>query len=289
MGLDVFTDRYGYLDHTVPPHDAIVPIALRSSIQLLVDCSESNQLQKRKMAMHSSRLTQDQNLSVHFDGFKTNGSIVQKNKGVLGGRKALNDISNSGKPSALQPSRKHNTKNVIPIGEDLGVPRKAQIPVSGRKALGDLTNSAIPSSQKHGLKKKTQGKQQSVAFADDEKLPFSIAEEGFLHNHDECIKSQKKPMDLHEFLKTIGLDEDACFQSVSACNNPPRTSKAENPMLIFEMEEISEPMIEDRPRGGLTSQICGSPNSPKMPYMMNMKDYDDFPSFVLTESPKRSK
>lgn len=95
---------------------------------------------------------------------------------------------------------------MIPIGEDLVVPKKAQVPVSGRKALVDVTNSVIPSSKKQGLKKKSQVKQ-SIAFAEDEKLPYSIAEEGFLHNHDECIKSQKKAMDLNEFLKIIGLDE----------------------------------------------------------------------------------
>ncbi|KAK9049924.1 hypothetical protein SSX86_031107 [Deinandra increscens subsp. villosa] len=234
------------------------------------------------MAMHSSRLAQDQNLNVHFDGMllylwvKTHGSTFQKNKGGLGGRKALNDISNSGKPSALQPSRKHNTKNVIPIGDDLGVSKKAQIPVSGRKALGDVTNSVIPSSQKQGLKKKIQGKQ-----ADDEKFPYSIAEEGFLHNHDECIKSQKNSMDLNEFLKTIGLDGGIICTIFLLVKSLDMDS-----MMIFEMEE---PIIEDRPRGGLASPICGSPGSPKLSYMMNMEDFDDFPIFVLTESPKRSK
>ncbi|XP_021977059.1 sulfate transporter 1.2-like isoform X1 [Helianthus annuus] len=35
----------------------------------------------KKMAMHASRLTQDENLNVHFDGVvKINGSIAQKNK-----------------------------------------------------------------------------------------------------------------------------------------------------------------------------------------------------------------
>ncbi|MFS7969251.1 putative protein Patronus [Helianthus anomalus] len=231
------------------------------------------------MAMHASRLTQDQNLNVHFDGVKINGSIAQKNKGGLGGRKALNDISNSGKPSALQPSKKHNTKNVIPIGEDSIVTKKA--PVSGRKALGDLTNSAIPSSQKNGLKKMSQRKK-AIAFVDDEKFPYSIAEEGFIHNHDECIKAQKKSMGLNEFLSTIGLDEDACFQSVSACNNRPKKVKDESAMKIFEMEEMLEPIFEDRVHGGMMSPICGSPGSPKLSYM---NDYDDFPSFVLTASP----
>ena len=33
----------------------------------------------------------------------------------------------------------------------------------------------------------------------------AICEEGFLHNHKECIKAQKKAMDIDEFLKTVGL------------------------------------------------------------------------------------
>ncbi|KAI3757658.1 hypothetical protein L6452_05201 [Arctium lappa] len=238
------------------------------------------------MAMHSSRLTQDQNFSVHFDGVKTNGSTVQKNKGGLRGRKALNDISNS--------------KNVIPIGEDLGVSKKAQIPVggkaqsgkkaqvSGRKALGDLTNSVKPFGQQQGLKKKVEKKSIVVAEDEDENLPYSVAQECFLHNHEECIKSQKSSMDLHHFLKTIGLDEDVSCQSVSACNPLPRKSKDEDPIMLFGMEEIPMPTIEDRPRQfrGQSSPICGSPNSPRLPYM---KDWDDFPSFILAESPRRSK
>lgn len=127
-----------------------------------------------------------------LSGVKT----VQKNRvGGLGGRKALNDISNSGKPPALNTSRKQNPKNVIPIGEDLGVSKKTQ--VSGRKALGDLTNSVKPLiQQQQSLKKK---KNSSIA----------VAEERFLHNHDECVKSQKKSLDLDfdQFLKNIGLHE----------------------------------------------------------------------------------
>ncbi|KAJ9545789.1 hypothetical protein OSB04_025496 [Centaurea solstitialis] len=181
------------------------------------------------MAMHASRLTQDQNFSVHFDGVKANGSTVQKNKGGLRARKALNDISNS--------------KNVIPIGEDLGVPKKAQIggkpqisgkktQVSGRKALGDLTNSVKP----------------------------------------------------------FGQQQDVSCRSVSARNTLPRKSMDEDPIMLFGMEEIPLPTIEERPRQyrGQSSPICGSPNSPRMTYM-NDYDWGDFSSFILAESPRRSK
>ncbi|XP_071709762.1 uncharacterized protein [Rutidosis leptorrhynchoides] len=224
-----------------------------------------------------------------------NGSTVQKKKTGLGGRKALNDISNSGKPSALQPSRKHNTNNVIPIGEDLSVTKKMNVSlggkakVSGRKALGDLTNSVKqPFNQQQSLKKKSLVKQ-AIPIVEDENVPYSIADEGFLHNHEKCIKSQNKSMDMDEFLKIIGLDEDACFQSATAAahNLPPKKSEDDDVMMLFDIEEICEPVIEDWPGGGHCSPVCGSPISPRVSYM-SMKDYDNFPSFTLSESPKRS-
>ncbi|CAH1445537.1 unnamed protein product [Lactuca virosa] len=221
----------------------------------------------QKMAMN---VIQDQNFSVHFNGVKT----VQKNRvGGLGGRKALNDISNSGKPPALNTSRKQNPKNVIPIGEDLGVSKKTQ--VSGRKALGDLTNTVKPlTQQQQSSKKKNQGKN-SIA----------VAEERFLHNHDECVKSQKKSLDLDfdQFLKNIGLHEDVCCESVKR-NQVARKPRDENVFVEMEMEEILEPIIEDDAFGE-RSPIFGSPNSPRMWSYMK-KDYDEFPSFILTETPR---
>ncbi|GJT94766.1 patronus 1-like protein [Tanacetum coccineum] len=149
------------------------------------------------MAMHASRMTQDQNFSVHFDGAKMNGSTVKKNKGGLGGRKALNDISNSAKPSALQPLRKQNLKNVLPIGEDVGV---------GKKPLAKAQAN----------------------------VPYSIAEEGFRHNHDECVKQQKNVSfdDFNEFLHAIGHENDPLFQSVSTACKPLLPMKPKEPPPI---------------------------------------------------------
>nr|GEU75604.1 protein patronus 1-like [Tanacetum cinerariifolium] len=212
------------------------------------------------MAMHASRMTQDQNFSVHSDGAKMNESTMKKNKGGVGVRKALNDISNSVKPSALQPLRKQNLKNVLPIGEDVGVGKKplAKAQASGRKALGDLTNMVKPFGQQQGLKNKSQVKQ-SLTIAED--VPYSIAEEGFRHNHDECVKQQKNVSfdDFNEFLHAIGHENDPLFQSVStACKPLPRKPKEDNAFMIFEMEEIAE----DQAFG---SPICKSPpKSPKM-------------------------
>ncbi|GMP70240.1 hypothetical protein CsSME_00029177 [Camellia sinensis var. sinensis] len=146
------------------------------------------------MATQTRGLIRDQNLNVHFDGtpapfgVKSNVLKAQKNGG-LGGRKVRNNVSISGRPSTLQTSKKHNPKNVISIGEDIGpskmtsfgrkrnvskAPKKAQ--AGGRKALSDLTNSG---KHPHQASKKSQ----------DKKL--TVVEEQFLHNHQECIKAQR--------------------------------------------------------------------------------------------------
>ncbi|GMP70228.1 hypothetical protein CsSME_00029166 [Camellia sinensis var. sinensis] len=122
------------------------------------------------------------NLNVHFDVQCLEGTEewrVQQKEG------ALNDISISGRPSTLQTSKKQNPKNVISIGEDIGpskmtsfggkrnvskAPEKEQ--AGGWKALTDLTNSG---KHPHQASKKSQDKK------------FTVVEEQFLHNYQECI------------------------------------------------------------------------------------------------------
>lgn len=148
-------------------------------------------------------------------GVKSNVSKVQKQGGGLGGRKALNDISNSGRPSTLQPSKKHNSRNAISLGEDIDPSKlksfggrtnvskaleKVQVS-GGRKALSDLTNSPKP--HMHQASKENHDKKLS-AVLEEQILPH-FAEEQCLHNHPECIKAQRKAMDMHYFLETIGL------------------------------------------------------------------------------------
>nr|GMC61050.1 uncharacterized protein LOC109173125 [Ipomoea batatas]GMC63261.1 uncharacterized protein LOC109173125 [Ipomoea batatas] len=55
---------------------------------------------------------------------------------------------------------------------------RAKKQVGGRKALGDLTNSSKPSVQQ---------------------------QEGYLHNHQECIKEQRRVMNMDCFHKEVGL------------------------------------------------------------------------------------
>lgn len=120
-------------------------------------------------------------------GGKTDATKAGTRGGALGGRKALNDISNSRNPSALPSMKKDSFIKKDPAtvkGKSSKAAEKGR--VGGRKALGDLTNSAMPR-PKQILKLN------------------AVAEEGFLHNHQECIKAQMKTVDKDYFLKTVGL------------------------------------------------------------------------------------
>ncbi|CAL5405395.1 unnamed protein product [Camellia sinensis] len=249
------------------------------------------------MATQTRGLIRDQNLNVHFDaaplGLKSNVSKAQKNGG-LGGRKALNDISNSGRPSTLQTSKKHNSKNVISIGGAIGPskmtssfggkrnvskgPEKAQ--AGGRKALSDLTNSG-KHPHVHQASKKSQDKKLSVV-AEEQILPRNVSEERFLHDHQECIKAQGNAIGMDYFLKTVGLDNDDYFMQLGS----PLSGKLkpESPLRYLEMEEMFELGYEDQSQWKKPSgqTPCGSPKSPTP--CMQSKDYN-FPNFALMESP----
>lgn len=180
------------------------------------------------MATPSSYVILDQNISIHYDGASLgkNGISKAQKKGGIGGRKALNDISNSAKPSALQASKKNSSGNVISIGKDINASRnkfsagrkdnysKGLEKKGCRKALADLTNSS--------------------------KSP-SIAEEEFLHNHQNCIKAQRKATGLNCFLKEVGLDHDDVPVHLGASPHALKLSaksKPESPMKHYvEVEE----------------------------------------------------
>ncbi|XP_009798631.1 uncharacterized protein LOC107795236 [Nicotiana tabacum] len=242
------------------------------------------------MATSAAHLIQDQNINIHFDGAsllgKTDTSKAsKKGGGGLGGRKALNDISNSAKPSALQ-AKKNYSSNVISIAKDLDATRNKVTDKGGRKALSDLTNSS-----KLSAKQAAKNKKLSTAAAAN--VPTSIAEERFLHDHQKCIKSQRKAMDIDYFLKEVGLDNDVPVQLAAS----PRASKLsmksmlESPVKYFEVEEMPELLMYDKvPRFG-KMETCGdaspsirSPTSPKLSSMSWWKD-GSTPCFTLIESP----
>lgn len=255
------------------------------------------------MASQAGGLIQDQNINVHFDvaplGVKSNVSKVQKPGGGLGGRKALNDISNSGRPSSLQTSKKHNSKNVVSLGEDVGpfklksfggntniskAPEKVQVS-GGRKALSDLTNSRMP--HLHKASKKNHDKKLS-AVVEDQILSQVAVEEKCLHNHQECIKAQRRAVDMRYFLETIGLANDDSMLLASPLVSPPsrKLELETSPTRYSEMEEMPELLFEDRSQWKKTEMPreqtpCGNPKSPKS--FMHWRNY---PEFKLMETPK---
>ncbi|XP_017255736.1 uncharacterized protein LOC108225396 isoform X2 [Daucus carota subsp. sativus] len=238
-------------------------------------------------------------MATHAGPAKGKSIASQGQKKGLGGRKALNDISNSRKPAALQPSKKHNSANVISIAEDfcmsktkqsvLGkksvtkAPEKPQ--VSGRKALIDLTNSGNPSAQ---AVKKSLSKNLTVVA--EEEPPSG---EGFLHNHQNCIASQKA-VDVDYFLMAVGLRDDTCIQLAPSprVRRLPmsRNSKLESPLKELVMEEILEMEIEDQlPHSAFTSEYnstaFGTPHW-RSPYIHHRnKAFLASPKFILKESP----
>lgn len=254
---------------------------------------------------------QDQNISIHFDGASLFGKndaskTLKKGVGGLGGRKALNDISNSAKPSSLQASKKNYSTSVISIGKDLNATKNkfsagtkdnlAKVPdKGGRKALTDLTNSSKPSA-KQGSKKGLDKKLSAAAAAN---IPTSIAEEQFLHDHEKCIKARRKVIDMDFFLKEVGLDNDIPVQLLASPHASKRSMKSMSSMYLetpvkkhFEVEEMPELLMYDQvpqcEKGGTcgdSSPSLGSPISPKLSYMSG-KDVTD-PCFTLAGTPNQ--
>ncbi|KAJ7974156.1 neuron navigator 1-like [Quillaja saponaria] len=172
------------------------------------------------MAAQAGRLIQDQNFNVHFGG-KAVSRKADVNEGLrkggAGGRKPLSDLSNSGKPSMNQAPKQFGSKNFTFIKEENATAKirndatrnrsvtkaseKSQ--TNNRKALSDISNSGKAhvqhSRKKHGTKLND--------FTEEPLQLSAIAEEQFLHNHQECIKAQSKTMDKEQFLKTVGLDK----------------------------------------------------------------------------------
>ncbi|XP_075648207.1 uncharacterized protein LOC142619020 [Castanea sativa] len=258
------------------------------------------------MAMHSGRLIQDQNFLFPHNGSSVGSRTnVLKGKGGLGGRRPLGDLSNSGKPDLNHAPKKKTSKNLTFIGEESGASQirndtskkksiskaSEKVKTGTRKALSDISNSSKP--HLYGASKKNLNQKFSVAA---QEALHPIAEEQFLHNHQECIKALTKAMDIDEFLTTVGLDNDLSKCLASPCAAPPVCSKLkpESPLKYFEFEEMAELLIEDD-GSSWKHELSGMPASPppfKTPRSLNhitpWKDCD-FINFKLMETPEVTK
>ncbi|CAL8169115.1 unnamed protein product [Prunus armeniaca] len=188
----------------------------------------------------------------HSKNFATGASIVGKGDVLktqmrgLGGRKPLGDISNSGKPILSQASKKQPSKNFPVVEEVTSLPKivhdastrkgvfkaSEKVQTHSRNTLSHISNSVKPNLQKnHSMKLKV--------MAEEPLCPSAIAEEGFLHNHQECIKAQNKAMDLDQLLMNFS---ELKPESPLRCKNLEEMSeKLDSPPPVFESPKYFTP------------------------------------------------
>ncbi|CAB4286668.1 unnamed protein product [Prunus armeniaca] len=212
------------------------------------------------MASTIGHLFQDQNLIVpsHGSSLGAKGDTFRKQrKGGLGARKPLGDLSNSGKPALTQASKKQLSKEMVHDANNKKAFSKAsdKVQTRSRKALSDISNSQAPHVQKkHNMK--------LSVVAEEAICPGAIAEERFLHNHEECIKAQTQAMDMDHFLMTLGLHKDSCTNLASPWAAPASSSKfePESPPRYLDLEEMN-----DLEPSWLSEKLDSPPFSPKSP------------------------
>ncbi|KAL4274063.1 hypothetical protein GQ457_13G018030 [Hibiscus cannabinus] len=226
------------------------------------------------MASHSVGLIRDQNVNLNYTG-KANMATAPR-KGGIGGRKPLGDLSNSVNRKLIQTSKKENSK-VLPFTEkETAVSKLAhdsskkksvskaseKAQVGGRKALSDISNSGKPCLKE--MSKKIQTSKLTI-LAENPSEPGDITKEGFLHNHDECIKAQKKAINNKEFLQILGLEDFVKLPASAKGIHMPNEKQPMSPWRHVEAkEEIIEMLIEDwsPPRHKMSTKLDSAPPSP---------------------------
>ncbi|KAH9695888.1 hypothetical protein KPL71_022952 [Citrus sinensis] len=246
-------------------------------------------------SQHGGPIIHDQNLNIRSNGAAAGGkSTVSKasKKGGLGGRKPLADLSNSVNLTLNQSLKKQNSNNfadrVIGASKSKiridGSEKKSfskaleKLQTSGRKALSDISNWEKP--HLHEAPKKNLNAKLNIATEED---VSDIAGEGFLHDHQECIKAQTKAVDIDEILRTVGLDNGFLKQA-----KPLQLSELMpvSPPRYLGLQELPEEQLEDPSpwKYDRFSDLDSPPpcRSLKSPNIL-WKDHDA--DFMLTESP----
>ncbi|TXG70987.1 hypothetical protein EZV62_005922 [Acer yangbiense] len=234
------------------------------------------------MESQVGNLIQDQN--VHFKGASAGGkNIVTKapRKEALSRRKPLGDISNSIQPTPNRSIKKQNSSMFSFTEKETGASKLTfdgnKKKTRGRKALSNSRKQQLHEAPKKNLSTK-------VSVVAEEDLD-AICEEGFLHNHEECIKAQKKAMDIDEFLKTVGLkNNDFPMQQSASSSQVVMDDLLSEDEFPWKHEEFSD---HDSP-----PPCRSSPKSPNHFMMWEEDIVDDFdimpfesPNFTLIESP----
>ncbi|KAM0990559.1 hypothetical protein ACFX2C_009060 [Malus domestica] len=236
------------------------------------------------MASTLGALFQDQNLSVHSKGASLVGkgdALKTTKKGGLGGRKPLGDLSNSGKPAALTQASKKQSSKVIICGDasnNKGLSKASdKVQTSTRNALRDISNTR-DAPVKNNTKQRVMPKQPVC--------PDNIAEEGFLHNHQECMKAQDMD-EIHQFrqfLMALGVHSDSSEKLTSSCaSSQPSKSEPQSPSKYMGLEEIPEDRNPWQSDNLESPPPCKSPKSP-YGYTDSLLIWEDC-DFKLTNTP----
>lgn len=158
--------------------------------------------------------------------------------------KVLIEVPNTGKPSTLRASKKNHKKKLSTENREIDVDiniHKSTISQSsknhqvitqgkenGRKALTNISN--VETLNLHQASKTNQSKK--VSF---------VADESFLHNHKDCIKSKTRAAEMEFFVRTLGLDEDSSMPwPLESVVLEKIQGKVESPLRNWETVEIAE-------------------------------------------------
>ncbi|GMJ08788.1 hypothetical protein HRI_004548000 [Hibiscus trionum] len=201
------------------------------------------------MESRSVGLIQDQNLNVQFNG-KANVTKAQRKAGI-GGRKPLGDLSNSVKPTPNQTSKKESVKIIPFILKEI---QKAKLGI----------------------------------LEEDRSQLEDIAEEGCLHNHQDCIKAQKIAISTNEFLRILGLDDFSKHSTFAKEYSLSNKMEATSPPRYAESNKMTAMMIEELspPKHMLSRKLDSFEASPEpLDHHMQWDGPKYTPSFKLIESP----
>ncbi|CAM8935047.1 unnamed protein product [Rhodiola kirilowii] len=227
------------------------------------------------MAAQYNSMNQNAQIRNRANGTSFGGKGISKAPSKEG-RKPLGEISNSNslKPPKNNISKKQQTLvDYTYLGDVKGVKKSSfsidqkkttlnsvkNATLGARKPLGDISNARKPTLPSE----KTKAKNANVLELGDP----GIGERGYLHNHAECIKSQRKVVDMDYFFETIGLCKD------TSPNMSPSLNSSNEEDMDLHYNEVSE-LLDDEysplhskaklPTKFKCSPPCKSPNSPSL-------------------------
>ncbi|KAL3650455.1 hypothetical protein CASFOL_006858 [Castilleja foliolosa] len=84
----------------------------------------------------------------------------------------------------------------------------------------------------------------------------AVAEEDFLHNHQECVKAQAKGVEVGYFLKSVGPSNGIVWVIRLSSEKSSRVTKHQEMIeMLFEDQEVLQCRLP----------VCRSPQSPRAP------------------------